>query len=103
MLKYVWFGNIGCLINFCINLDGAIFLTKLIFFILFFRTKDLLRQAILENDFLKNLEMGQVKEIVESMYNVEYSDGTYIIREGDIGSMLYIMEGKYLYIIKNIS
>lgn len=56
------------------------------------RSKELLRQAILENDFLKNLEMGQVMEIVESMYSVEYAEGALIIKEGDIGSMLYIME-----------
>lgn len=55
-------------------------------------SKDLLRQAILDNDFLKNLEMGQVKEIVESMYSVTYEEGALIIKEGDIGSMLYIME-----------
>ncbi|XP_064108919.1 cGMP-dependent protein kinase, isozyme 2 forms cD4/T1/T3A/T3B-like isoform X2 [Macrobrachium nipponense] len=56
------------------------------------RSKELLRQAILENDFLKNLEMGQVKEIVECMYSVEYAAGALIIKEGDIGSILYIME-----------
>ncbi|XP_064108918.1 cGMP-dependent protein kinase 1-like isoform X1 [Macrobrachium nipponense] len=55
-------------------------------------SKELLRQAILENDFLKNLEMGQVKEIVECMYSVEYAAGALIIKEGDIGSILYIME-----------
>ncbi|MPD05814.1 cGMP-dependent protein kinase 1 [Portunus trituberculatus] len=63
---------------------------------LLLRSKDLLRQAILENDFLKNLEIGQVKEIVESMYSVTYEEGSLIIKEGDIGSMLYIMEGEYL-------
>lgn len=56
------------------------------------RSKELLKQAILDNDFLKNLEMGQVKEIVECMYSVEYAAGALIIKEGDIGSMLYIME-----------
>lgn len=56
------------------------------------RSKELLRQAILDNDFLKNLEMAQVKEIVECMYSVEYAAGSLIIKEGDIGSMLYIME-----------
>ncbi|XP_069991696.1 cGMP-dependent protein kinase 1 isoform X2 [Penaeus vannamei] len=55
-------------------------------------SKELLRQAILDNDFLKNLEMAQVKEIVECMYSVEYAAGSLIIKEGDIGSMLYIME-----------
>lgn len=38
--------------------------------------------------------MAQVKEIVECMYSVEYAAGSLIIKEGDIGSMLYIMEGE---------
>lgn len=56
------------------------------------RSKDLIKQGLLDNDFLKNLELGQVTEIVESMYSVEYEAGALIIKEGDIGSMLYIME-----------
>ncbi|XP_076067395.1 cGMP-dependent protein kinase for isoform X2 [Oratosquilla oratoria] len=56
------------------------------------KSKELIQQAVLENDFLKNLEMGQVKEIVESMYNVDSAAGDIIIKEGEVGSMLYIME-----------
>ncbi|KAA0203809.1 hypothetical protein HAZT_HAZT011437 [Hyalella azteca] len=58
-----------------------------------FISKELIKQALLENDFLKNLELGQVKEIMESMYCEECEAGAVIIREGDTGSMLYIMEG----------
>lgn len=39
----------------------------------------------MENDFLKNLDASQVREIVESMYPREFEKGSYVIREGDAG------------------
>jgi cGMP-dependent protein kinase len=39
----------------------------------------------MENDFLKNLDATQVREIVESMYPREFEKGSYVIREGDAG------------------
>ncbi|XP_069773678.1 cGMP-dependent protein kinase 1-like isoform X1 [Narcine bancroftii] len=41
---------------------------------------------------MKNLEMSQIQEIVDCMYPVEYSKDSCIIREGDVGSMVYVME-----------
>lgn len=43
---------------------------------------------------MKNLEMTQIKETVDCMYPVEYSAGSLIIKEGDVGSIVYVMEGK---------
>lgn len=40
----------------------------------------------MENDFLKNLDASQVREIVESMYPREFEKGSYVIREGDAGN-----------------
>jgi len=60
------------------------------------RSRDLIKAAILDNDFMKNLEMTQIKETVDCMYPVEYSAGSLIIKEGDIGSIVYVMEGKNL-------
>ena len=60
---------------------------------LFFRSKDLIKQAISDNDFLKNLEQSQVYEIMECMYPVEYKANSSIINEGDDGSLVYVMEG----------
>ncbi len=70
-------------------------------FLLFFpRTREILNQAILENDFMKNLDTTQVVEIVECMYSVNFATGNTIIREGELGSVVYVMEGSFLLIQK---
>jgi hypothetical protein len=43
---------------------------------------------------MKHLDMGQIREIVDCMHPVEYSKGASIIQEGDVGSMVYVMEGR---------
>ena len=57
-------------------------------------SRDLIRSAILDNDFMKNLDMGQIREIVDCMYPVDYTKDSLIIKEGDVGSLVYVMEGK---------
>lgn len=47
----------------------------------------------MDNDFMKNLEPGQINEIVDCMYPMEYAKGALIIKEGDVGSIVYVMEG----------
>ncbi|XP_046673107.1 cGMP-dependent protein kinase, isozyme 2 forms cD4/T1/T3A/T3B isoform X2 [Homalodisca vitripennis] len=56
------------------------------------RSRELIKAAILDNDFMKNLEMTQIREIVDCMYPVEYAAGSLIIKEGDVGSIVYVME-----------
>lgn len=58
------------------------------------RSRELIKAAILDNDFMKNLEIAQIREIVDCMYPVEYAAGSLIIKEGDVGSIVYVMEGK---------
>jgi cGMP-dependent protein kinase len=43
---------------------------------------------------MKNLEMTQIREIVDCMYPVQYAAGSLIIKEGDVGSIVYVMEGE---------
>jgi cGMP-dependent protein kinase len=43
---------------------------------------------------MKNLEMDQIMSIVDCMYPLEQNDGSLIIKEGDVGHLVYIMEGK---------
>lgn len=43
---------------------------------------------------MKNLELTQIREIVDCMYPVTFSAGSTIIREGDVGSIVYVMEGE---------
>ncbi|KOB73292.1 Uncharacterized protein OBRU01_08974, partial [Operophtera brumata] len=37
-------------------------------------------------------EMKLIREIVDCMYPVEYAAGSLIIKEGDVGSIVYVME-----------
>ncbi|KAG1936472.1 cGMP-dependent protein kinase 1a isoform X1 [Pimephales promelas] len=56
------------------------------------KSKELIKSAILDNDFMKNLEMSQIQEIVDCMYPVDYEKNSCIIKEGDVGSLVYVME-----------
>uniref|UniRef100_A0A182P699 cAMP-dependent protein kinase type II-alpha regulatory subunit n=1 Tax=Anopheles epiroticus TaxID=199890 RepID=A0A182P699_9DIPT len=60
-------------------------------------SREIIKSAILDNDFMKNLEITQIREIVDCMYPVQYAAGSLIIKEGDVGSIVYVMEGKLLY------
>jgi len=60
------------------------------------RSKQLIKDAINENDFLKNLEVAQVREIVDCMYPKNYNKNDMIVKEGDIGQALYVIAGKKL-------
>lgn len=42
----------------------------------------------MENDFLKNLDSSQLREIVESMFPKDFPRGSYVIKEGDAGEWL---------------
>ena len=46
------------------------------------------------NDFLKNLEPAQVREIVDCMYSKVYSRLEIVINEGEPGDALYVIAGK---------
>lgn len=62
-----------------------------------FRSRELIKAAILDNDFMKNLDTTQIREIVDCMYPVDYAAGSLIIKEGDVGSIVYVMEGEYSF------
>ena len=53
----------------------------------------MIKVAILDNDFLRNLDLQQILELVDCMYPVEVARNCLIIREGDDGSLVYVMEG----------
>lgn len=54
-------------------------------YLFYLRSKQLIKAAIMDNDFLKNLDLSQVRELVESMYPKECIKGSYVIREGEAG------------------
>lgn len=43
---------------------------------------------------MKNLETVQIREITDCMYPVEYGQDSVIIKEGEVGSVVFVMEGK---------
>lgn len=51
---------------------------------------------------MKNLDIAQIREIVDCMYPVEYAAGSLIIKEGDVGSIVYVMEGEYIIFNLNV-
>ncbi|XP_022916905.2 cGMP-dependent protein kinase, isozyme 2 forms cD4/T1/T3A/T3B isoform X2 [Onthophagus taurus] len=55
-------------------------------------TRELIKSAILENDFMKNLESTQIREIVDCMHPINYEANSLIIKEGDVGSIVYVLE-----------
>lgn len=60
------------------------------------KSRRLIKRAILENEFLGNLEENQVNAVVSAMYPKEIPSNTLVIREGDMGSHLYVSaEGKF--------
>lgn len=61
-----------------------------------FRSKELIKDAILDNDFLKKLESSQIREVVECMYEKKCRKDEFLIKEGESGSDLYVLEGMLL-------
>lgn len=70
------------------------FLNLIILFYFLFRSREIIKSAILDNDFMKNLDITQIREIVDCMYPVKYAAKSLIIKEGDVGSIVYVMEGQ---------
>ncbi|CAF3861285.1 unnamed protein product [Rotaria sordida] len=65
------------------------------------RTKEFLRDAILNNDFMKNLALDQIMLIVDCMHPLEHTKDNLIIIEGDVGNLVYIMEEGMVEVSKN--
>lgn len=66
-----------------------------------FRSRQLIKDAIMENDFLKNLDISQVREIVECMYSQDFVEGSLVIKENDAGSHLYVSAEGHFEVLKD--
>lgn len=64
------------------------------------RSKELIKDAILDNDFLKKLEPSQIREVVECMYERKWKKDEFLIKEGESGSQLYVLEEGKVKVIK---
>lgn len=52
-----------------------------------YRSQELIRNAILANDFLKNLDQSQIEAVVDAMYEKEYEANSNVITEGETGQL----------------
>ncbi|KAK0133444.1 cGMP-dependent protein kinase 1 [Merluccius polli] len=55
-------------------------------------SRELIQRALLENDFMKHLEHGQILTIMDCMHPTSVSQGCCVIQEGDDGSTVYVLE-----------
>ncbi|XP_071400095.1 cGMP-dependent protein kinase 1-like isoform X2 [Centroberyx affinis] len=55
-------------------------------------SRELIQRALLENDFMKHLEHGQILTIMDCMRPTSLTQGCCVIQEGDDGSTVYILE-----------
>lgn len=63
---------------------------------LFFSSRTIIHQAIVENQFMRHLPSACISEIVELVRPVEFRKGSLIIQEGEDGNEVFILEGIYL-------
>ncbi|XP_062431078.1 cGMP-dependent protein kinase 2 isoform X2 [Rhea pennata] len=54
--------------------------------------KKLIMDALNKNQFLKRLEPQQIRDMVECMYERTYQQGSYIIRQGEPGNHIFVLE-----------
>uniref|UniRef100_A0A1A8Q6P7 Protein kinase, cGMP-dependent, type II n=1 Tax=Nothobranchius rachovii TaxID=451742 RepID=A0A1A8Q6P7_9TELE len=55
------------------------------------RTRRLISDAFMSNDFLKKLEPQHMREMVDCMYETIYAEEQLVIQEGDAGNYLYVL------------
>jgi len=63
-------------------------------------TRVLLREAISNDDFMKNFDSSQVDEIVDLMHPMECLEGEEIIKEGGLGNLVYVIESGQLEVTR---
>ncbi|GAA6228502.1 cGMP-dependent protein kinase 1-like isoform X2 [Lates japonicus] len=55
-------------------------------------SRDLIQRALMDNDFMKHLEQGQILTIMDCMHPTSLAKGCCVIQEGDDGSTVYVLE-----------
>ncbi|XP_034099957.1 cGMP-dependent protein kinase, isozyme 1 [Drosophila albomicans] len=66
-----------------------------------FSAKQQIKDAIMDNDFLKNIDASQVRELVDSMYSKSIEAGEFVIREGEVGAHLYVSASGEFAVMQN--
>ncbi|XP_062268929.1 cGMP-dependent protein kinase 1-like isoform X2 [Platichthys flesus] len=55
-------------------------------------SSELIQRALMDNDFMKHLEQGQILTIMDCMSPTSLAKGCCVIQEGDDGSTVYVLE-----------
>ncbi|XP_068429855.1 cGMP-dependent protein kinase 1-like [Clinocottus analis] len=55
-------------------------------------SSELIQRALMDNDFMKHLEHGQILTIMDCMHPTSLTKGCVVIQEGDDGSTVYVLE-----------
>ncbi|RUS83665.1 hypothetical protein EGW08_008571, partial [Elysia chlorotica] len=55
-----------------------------------FKSKQLIKDALLGNEFIKVLAMTQLREVIDCMYEKKVAKNCYIIKEGERGEHIYV-------------
>ncbi|KAM9841019.1 cGMP-dependent protein kinase 1-like isoform 2-T2 [Aulostomus maculatus] len=55
-------------------------------------SSEMIQRALMDNDFMKHLEHGQILTIMDCMHPTSLAKGCCVIQEGDDGSMVYVLE-----------
>ncbi|EDW77681.1 uncharacterized protein Dwil_GK24624 [Drosophila willistoni] len=66
-----------------------------------FSAKQQIKDAIMDNDFLKNIDASQVRELVDSMYSKCIAAGEFVVREGEAGAHLYVSAAGEFAVMQN--
>merc|ERR1711879_928950 len=66
-----------------------------------FKSKQLIKEAILSNDFTKSAAAAQLKEIIDCMYEKKVAKGSFIIKQGERGEHLYVCADGLLEVHKD--
>ncbi|XP_022645370.1 cGMP-dependent protein kinase, isozyme 2 forms cD4/T1/T3A/T3B-like isoform X2 [Varroa jacobsoni] len=62
--------------------------------------RDLIQNAILDNDFMKHLETAQIEQITDCMSPCTHPKGDLVIKEGEAGSVVYVIQEGRLEVTK---
>lgn len=66
-------------------------------YLLFYSEKQLIKNALTNNDFLKNIDKNQVYQVVNCMTEERYKPGEFIVREHEGGNHFYVSAGIHAY------
>ncbi|XP_075996246.1 cGMP-dependent protein kinase 1-like [Genypterus blacodes] len=55
-------------------------------------SRELIQRALMDNDFMKHLEQGQILTIMDCMHPTSVAKSCCVIQEGDDGSTVYVLE-----------